>query len=66
MTQEEIISFITCRHFKRLEKKLLELSLPALVYIAISKEFRFLEADLKRALTFQGDDLDEFLRKEEY
>lgn len=62
MTQEEIVSFLTCRHFKRLEKKLIELALPTLVYIAISKEFRFLEEDLKKALAFQGDDLNDFLK----
>lgn len=57
MTNDEIVEHITRRHFKRLESKLLELNLPQLAYIAISKEFRFLEKDLKDALTVIGDDL---------
>jgi len=61
MTQDEIIETITARHFKRLESKLLELDLPQLAYIAISKEFRFLENDLKKGLTFQDDDLNEII-----
>ena len=64
MTTDEIIEHITGRHFKRLESKLLELSLPTLVYSAISKEFRYLENDLKNALSFQGDDLKNVLTKE--
>jgi len=63
MTTDEIIEHIAGRHFKRLESKLLELSLPTLVYSAISKEFRYLETDLKKALTFQDDDLKKLLDK---
>ena len=47
---DEIIEAVVCRHFKKLEGKLLELNLPQLAYIAISKEFRWLEADLKKEL----------------
>lgn len=61
MTNDEIVEHITRRHFKRLESKLLELNLPQLAYIAISKEFRFMEKDLKEALTFQGEDLKNIL-----
>ena len=60
-TQDEIIKTITARHFKRLESKLLELNLPQLVYIAVSKEFRFLENDLIKGLSFQDEDLKDFL-----
>ena len=63
MTTDEIVEQITARHFKRLESKLLELNLPQLVYIAISKEFRFLEQDLKKGLAYQGKDLDDFLKQ---
>lgn len=63
MTNDEIVEQITARHFKRLESRLLELNLPQLAYIAISKEFRFLEKDLKEALTFIGDDLKKVLDK---
>ena len=63
MTTDEIVEQITARHFKRLESKLLELNLPQLVYIAISKEFRFLEQDLKKGLAYQGNDLDDFLKQ---
>lgn len=63
MTNDEIVEQITARHFKRLESKLLELNLPKLVYIAISKEFRFLEQDLKKGLAYQDKDLDEFLKR---
>jgi len=62
MTTDEIITHITARHFKKLESKLLELNLPQLAYIAISKEFRFLEEDLKKGLTYQEKDLDNFLK----
>ena len=61
MTTDEIITHITARHFKKLEGKLLELNLPQLVYIAISKECRFLEEDLKKGLTYQGNDLDKVI-----
>lgn len=61
MTNDEIVEHIIRRHFKRLESKLLELNLPQLAYIAISKEFRFMEKDLKEALTFQGEDLKNIL-----
>lgn len=61
MTNDEIVEHITRRHFKRLESKLLELNLPQLAYIAISKEFRFMESDLKKALTYQDDDLKNLL-----
>lgn len=61
MTTDEIISELTARHFKRLESRLLELGLPSLAYIAISREFRYLENDLKKALTFQGEDLKNIL-----
>ena len=61
MTQDEIIETITARHFKRLESRLLELDLPQLAYIAISKEFRFLENDLKKGLAFQDEDLNDVL-----
>lgn len=63
MTNDEIVEHITRRHFKRLESKLLELNLPQLAYIAISKEFRFLEKDLKEALTVIGDDLKNVLTR---
>lgn len=63
MTNDEIVEQITARHFKRLESKLLELNLPQLAYIAISKEFRFLEQDLKKGLAYQDKDLDEFLKR---
>lgn len=63
MTNDEIVEHITRRHFKRLESKLLELNLPQLAYIAISKEFRFLEKDLKDALTVIGDDLKNVLTR---
>lgn len=63
MTNDEIVEHITARHFKRLESKLLELNLPQLAYIAISKEFRFLEQDLKKGLAYQDKDLDEFLKR---
>ena len=64
MTNDEIVEHITRRHFKRLESKLLELNLPQLAYIAISKEFRFLEKDLKEALTVIGDDLKNVLTED--
>lgn len=64
MTTDEIISNIVSRHFKKLEGFLLDLNLPRLAYVSISKEFRFLEKDLKDALTFQGDDLKNVLTKE--
>ena len=64
MTNDEIVEQITARHFKRLESKLLELNLPQLAYIAISKEFRFLEQDLKKGLNYQGNDFDEFMKQQ--
>ena len=64
MTDDEIISKIVSRHFKRLEGYLLDLNLPRLAYIAISKEFRFLEEDLQKAMTYQGEDLKNLLTKE--
>ena len=64
MTNDEIITKIVSRHFKRLESFLLDLNLPRLAYVSISKEFHFLENDLKDALTFQGDDLKNVLTKE--
>ena len=57
-----MIEQITARHFKKLESKLLELNLPQLAYIAISKEFRYLEDDFKKAFSFVGKDLDEFMK----
>ena len=47
---DEIISNIVSRHFKRLEGFLLDLNLPRLAYVSISKEFHFLENDLKEAI----------------
>lgn len=64
MTNDEIVEILVGRHFKKLESRLLELNLPSLVYITISKEFRWLETDLKKALSFQGDDLKYFLTGE--
>ena len=64
MTDNEIVEILVARHFKKLEAKLLELNLPRLVYITISKEFRWLESDLKKGLTYQGDDLKYFLTGE--
>jgi len=64
MTNDEIVEILVARHFKKLEAKLLELNLPRLVYMAVSKEFRWLESDLKKALSFQGDDLKYFLTGE--
>lgn len=64
MTNDEIVETLVGRHFKKLESRLLELNLPSLVYITISKEFRWLETDLKKALSFQGDDLKYFLTGE--
>lgn len=64
ITNDEIIERIVSRHFKRLEGFLVELNLPRLVYVSISKEFRFLEQDLKNGLTFQGEDLDYILNNE--
>lgn len=64
MTDDEIIETLVGRHFKRLEAKLLQLNLPDLVYIAISKQFRYLEKDLKIALAMQCDDLKKFLTGE--
>ena len=64
MTNDEIIETITARHFKKLESKLLELNLPQVVYITISKEFRWLESDLKKGIAYQGTDLDILLKKE--
>ena len=64
MTNDEIVEILVGRHFKKLESRLLELNLPSLVYITISKEFRWLETDLKKALSFQGDDLKYFLKGE--
>lgn len=61
MTTDEIISEMTARHFKKLEAKLLELDLPSLAYVAISREFRYLENDLKKVLSFQGEDLKNIL-----
>ena len=61
MATDEIISEMTARHFKRLESRLLELDLPSLAYVAISREFRHLENDLKKALAFQGEDLKNIL-----
>ena len=65
MTDDEIIETLTRRHFKRLEAQLLELDLPKLAYIAISKAFRWLEADLKKALAYQKDDLKKVLTDKE-
>lgn len=56
-TNDEIITQIVARHFKKLETKLLELKLPQLVYIAVSKEFRWLETDLKKAIAAGTSDL---------
>jgi hypothetical protein len=64
MTNDEIVEILVARHFKKLESRLLELNLPSLVYITISKEFRWLESDLKKGLSFQGDDLKYFLTGE--
>ena len=64
MTTDEIISKIVSRHFKRLEGYLLDLNLPRLAYVSISKEFHFLENDLKESLAFQDDDLKNVLTKE--
>ena len=64
MTNDEIISILVARHFKKLESKLLELNLPKLAYAAISKEFRWLESDLKKGLVYQDEDLMHFLKKE--
>mgnify|MGYP003321519714 CR=1 FL=1 len=64
MTTDEIVERITGRHFKRLESKLIELKLPRLVYMTISKEFRFLEQDLKKALSFEGEDLTNILTED--
>lgn len=63
-TNDEIIEILTSRHFKRLEKKLLELHLPQLVYIAVSKQFRYLENDLKKAFSYNDEDLHFFLTGE--
>lgn len=60
MTTDEVVSELTARHFKRLEAKLLEIKLPSLVYSAISKEFRHLEEDLKKALAYQDKDFNDF------
>ena len=49
-TYDEIITKIVSKHFKRLEGFLLDLNLPRLAYVSISKEFRFLEDDLKDAV----------------
>ena len=49
-TYNEIIERITARHFKKLESMLIELKLPKLVFVSISKEFRYLEGDLKSAI----------------
>lgn len=65
MTDDEIIETLTRRHFKRLEAQLLELDLPKLSYIAISRSFRWLEADLKKALSYQKDDLKKVLTDKE-
>lgn len=65
MTDDEIIETLTRRHFKRLEAQLLELDLPKLSYIAISRSFRWLEADLKKALAFHGEDLKKVLTDKE-
>ena len=64
VTNEEIIEILVARHFKKLESKLLELNLPQLAYAAISKEFRWLESDLKKGLVFQDADLMHFLKRE--
>lgn len=58
---DEIIEQLVGRHFKRLESRLLELNLPSLVYSAISKEFRFLESDLKNAMAYNDEDLNNLL-----
>ena len=49
-TYDEIVTGIVSRHFKRLEGFLLDLKLPKLAYVSISKEFRFLEDELKEAI----------------
>ena len=64
MTNDEIVEILVGRHFKKLESRLLELNLPSLVYITISKEFRWLETDLKKALSFQEEDLNSLLTEE--
>ena len=64
MTNDEIISKIVRRHFKRLESYLLDLNLPRLAYIAISKEFRFMEDDLQKAMAYQGEDLKNLLTED--
>lgn len=64
MTNDEIITKIVTRHFKRLESFLLDLNLPRLAYVSISKEFHFLEKDLKDALSFQEEDLNSLLTEE--
>ena len=63
MTNDEIIEKIMAKHFKRLEGYLVELNLPRLAYLAISKEFRFLEKDLKDGLAFQNEDLQEVFNR---
>ena len=56
-TNDEIIQQVVARHFKKLENKLLELHVPQLAYIAISKEFRWLESDLKKHIAAGVSDL---------
>lgn len=63
MTDDEIIETLTRRHFKRLEAQLLELELPSLVYIAVSRSFRWMEADLKKAFAYKGEDLKKLIDK---
>jgi len=50
LSNDEIIRIVVAKHFKKLESKLLEIKLPQLAYIAISKEFRWLESDLKKGI----------------
>jgi len=53
---ETIISRNISRHFSKLKEKLIEVNTAQIVIDAISKEFRFLEKDLKEELvTKEGE-----------
>lgn len=62
MTNDEIISLTVARHFKKLESKLLELDLPDRAFVLVSKEFRWLEQDLKNNIAYNDEDLNNFLK----
>lgn len=60
MTQDEMISYIMSSHLKKISHKL-ETNKESLKVII--KEFKLVEKQLKEALAFQGEDLENAIQK---